>query len=149
MNRGIYEPEFRLVLMVPVALLGTAGFFGFGAAVHYQTHWSGPVLTFGLANMALAFGSGCVFGYVLDAHSTLSEEAFVAINSRNLLTFGLTYFVNDWLAADGALRVFCTLGGLFLFVCALTVPLWMFGKRARSFIARNGFLQRFMVDLQS
>ena len=61
-NHGIYEPEFRLVLIIPTILLGVVGFFGFGATVHYQTHWSGPVLTFGLANMALAFASGCVFG---------------------------------------------------------------------------------------
>ena len=61
-NHGIYEPEFRLVLIIPTILLGVAGFFGFGATVHYRMHWSGPVLTFGLANMALAFGSGCVFG---------------------------------------------------------------------------------------
>jgi hypothetical protein len=40
------------------------------------------------------------------------------------LTFGLTYFVNDWLAEQGALEVFCILGALFLFVCALTIPLW-------------------------
>lgn len=64
-NRGIYEPEFRLVLMVVVVILGTVGFYGFGATVHYETHWSGPVLTFGFANMALAFASTCVFGYVL------------------------------------------------------------------------------------
>lgn len=64
-NRGIYEPEFRLVLMVVVVILGTAGFYGFGATVHYETHWAGPVLTFGFANMALAFASTCVFGYVL------------------------------------------------------------------------------------
>ena len=64
-NHGVYEPEFRLVLMSVVVVLGTVGFFGFGATVHYQTHWSGPVLTYGLANMALAFASTCVFGYVL------------------------------------------------------------------------------------
>ncbi len=39
--------------------------------------------------------------------------AFVAINARNLLTFGLTYFVNDWLAKDGALNVFNVLGSTF------------------------------------
>ena len=97
-NRGIYEPEFRLPLLCIVAVLGTVGFFGFGATIHYQTHWTGPVLCFGLANMALAFASTCVFGYVIDSYPRLSEEAFVAINARNLLTFGLTYFVNDWLA---------------------------------------------------
>lgn len=73
-NRGIYEPEFRLVLMIPVLLIGISGFFGFGASVHYQTHWIGPVLTFGLTNMAMAFASGCVFGYVIDSYEKLSEE---------------------------------------------------------------------------
>ena len=92
--------------------------------VHYQTHWSGPVLTFGLANMSLAFASTCVFGYVIDSYPKLNEEAFVAINARNLLTFGLTYFVNTWLVQDGALVVFCVLGALFLAVCLLTIPLW-------------------------
>ncbi|MCJ1311155.1 hypothetical protein MMC25_004825 [Agyrium rufum] len=146
-NHGIYEPEFRLVLIIPTILLGVVGFFGFGATVHFQTHWSGPVLTFGLANMSLAFASGCVFGYILDAHANLAEEAFVAVNTRNLLTFGLTYFVNDWLVSDGPLNVFCVLGGLFLFVTFLTFPLWVFGKRFRGAIARNRFLNEFMSDL--
>lgn len=73
-NHGVYEPEFRLILMLWVMLLGITGFFGFGACVHYQTHWIGPVLTFGLANMSMAFASGCVFGYVLDSYTDLSEE---------------------------------------------------------------------------
>jgi hypothetical protein len=73
-NHGIYESEFRLVLMIPVLLLGITGFFGFGASIHYQTHWIGPVLTFGIANMSVAFANGCVFGYVIDSHEDLSEE---------------------------------------------------------------------------
>lgn len=145
-NGGIYEPEFRLPLILLVAVLGAVGFFGFGASVHAQTHWSGPVLTFGLANMSMAFVSTCVFGYVVDCYPALSEEIFVAINARNLLTFGLTYFVNDWLARDGVLVVFSVLGALFLFVCALTIPLWVFGKRIRSWIGRNRWLQEFMTD---
>ncbi|KAH8910396.1 MFS general substrate transporter [Coniochaeta sp. PMI_546] len=145
-NKGIYEPEFRLPLMVVATILGTVGFFGFGATVHYQTHWSGPVICFGLANMSAAFLSTCVFGYVVDSYRSLNEEAFVAINARNLLTFGLTYFVNDWLAEQGALLVFCILGSLFLFVCFLTIPLWIYGKRLRSIIARNRWLHEFMKD---
>jgi MFS family permease len=145
-NRGIYEPEFRLPLVILVAVLGTVGFFGFGATVHYQTHWSGPVLTFGLANMSMAFLSTSVFGYVVDCYPRLSEEVFVSINARNLVTFGLTYFVNDWLARDGVLLVFSVLGATFLFVCLLTIPLWIFGKRIRSWIGRNQWLQDFMTD---
>ena len=145
-NHGVYEPEFRLVLMLVVIVLGTVGFFGFGITVHYVTSWSGPVITYGIANMALAFASTCVFGYVLDSYPKLAEEAFVAINARNFLTFGLTYFVNDWLAKDGALEVFEVLGSCFLAVCALTVPLWVFGKKIRSSIARTEWLNRFMLD---
>lgn len=72
-NNGIYEPEFRLVLMIVVVILGTCGFYGFGATVHYETHWSGPVLTYGIANMSLAFASTCVFGYVLVSRCASTE----------------------------------------------------------------------------
>ncbi|KAI1486430.1 major facilitator superfamily domain-containing protein [Biscogniauxia mediterranea] len=145
-NRGVYEPEFRLPPIIISFLIGVAGFFGFGATVHFQTHWSGPVLCFGLANMSLAFSNACVFGYVIDSHKELSEEAFVAINARNLLTFGLTYFVNDWLAQDGVLAVFNVLGAIFVAVNLLTIPLWVFGKRIRGYIARNQALHRFMHE---
>ncbi|KAI2638745.1 MFS general substrate transporter [Hypomontagnella submonticulosa] len=145
-NRGIYEPEFRLPPIIISFLVGIAGFFGFGATIHFQTHWSGPVLCFGLANMSLALSNASVFGYVIDSHKELSEEAFVAINARNLLTFGLTYFVNDWLAKDGVLAVFNVLGSIFIAVNVLTIPLWIYGKRIRSYIARNKALYKFMHE---
>ncbi|OTB01174.1 hypothetical protein M426DRAFT_64522 [Hypoxylon sp. CI-4A] len=145
-NRGIYEPEFRLPPIIISFLVGIAGFFGFGATVHFQTHWTGPVLCFGLANMSLALSNASVFGYIIDSHKELSEEAFVAINARNLLTFGLTYFVNDWLARDGVLAVFNVLGGVFVAVNLLTIPLWIYGKRFRGFIARNKALHQFMHE---
>jgi hypothetical protein len=123
-NKGIYEPEFRLPLMFVSLILGVVGFFGFGATVEYQTHWSGPVLCFGLANMSLVFAATCVFGYIVDSYKTHNEEALVAINARNLLTFGLTDFVNSWLAEQGPLIVFSILGSLFIFVAMLTIPMW-------------------------
>jgi hypothetical protein len=70
--------------MVVVVILGVVGFYGFGATVHYQTHWSGPVLTYGLANMALAFASTCVFGYVLVSH-----QQYRCSNRANLELAGL------------------------------------------------------------
>lgn len=54
-NSGIYEPGFRLPLMLIAVILGVVGFYGFGTAVEYQTHWAGPVLCFGFANMGLVF----------------------------------------------------------------------------------------------
>lgn len=57
--------------------------------------------------------------------------------------------MNDWLAKDGPLAVFNVLGAAFLAVCALTIPLWIFGKKIRSFIARQDWLNRFMSDLEA
>lgn len=70
----------------------------------------------------------------------------MAINARNLLTFGLTFFVNDWLAASGVLNVFNVLGGVFVVVNVLTIPLWIYGKRIRGYIGRNEALHRFMHE---
>lgn len=61
--------------MTVVVVLGVTGFYGFGATVHYQTNWFGPVATYGLANMALAFASTCVFGYVLVSDDMLRPLA--------------------------------------------------------------------------
>lgn len=70
----------------------------------------------------------------------------MAINARNFLTFGLTYFVNDWLEKDGVLAVFNVLGSIFVVVNLLTIILWVYGKRIRGFIARNKALHKFMHE---
>lgn len=96
-NRGIYEPEFRLPTIILPMIIGIAGFYGFGATIHYQTHWSGPVLCFGLANMSLAIGNACVFGYVIDAHKELSEEGESKFcNSQMFLIPMLTMVQHSW-----------------------------------------------------
>lgn len=110
--------------MVVAIILGIIGFFGFGLAIYYQTHWTAPVLCFGTAYLSLVFSSTCVFGYILDSYRKHNAEAFVAINSRNMLGFGITYLVTPWLAQDGPLKVFIILGIVFVSCSLLTIPLW-------------------------
>ncbi|KAL4903893.1 hypothetical protein BDW74DRAFT_185950 [Aspergillus multicolor] len=150
-NNGVYEPEYRLVLMGAGVILGVCGFYGYGATVHYQTHWAGPVITYGMVNASLAFVSTCVFGFIVDVFQGqtglgVGEEAFVAVNARNFLSFGILYFINSWLEKDGVLNVFVVLGSLFVFTTALTVPLWIYGKRIRAGIHRVAWLKEYMRD---
>lgn len=79
------DPEVDLPLMIVVSVLGAIGFFGFGLTIHYQTHWSKPVLCFGTAYLSLGFSSICIFAYILDSYLKDNAKAIVAINSRNLL----------------------------------------------------------------
>lgn len=46
----------------------------------------------------------------------------------------------------GPLDVFTVLGSAFPATCVCTIPLWILGKRRRSWIARNEGLSRFMSD---
>jgi len=49
--------------------------------------------------MALAFVSTCLYGYVLDCYPIPNAEAFVALNMRNALAFGMSYVIEYWLVS--------------------------------------------------
>lgn len=48
----------------------------------------------------------------------------------------MNYFISSWISEQGPLQVFSTIGGLHIFICLLTIPMWIFGKRCRSMTAR-------------
>src|ERR1700726_1270373 len=70
-NRGVYEPEFRLVIMIPYILLAVAGLVAFGASVTNQEPWPVPVVVgFGV----FALGTQLGIPLVLSGFVKLSIE---------------------------------------------------------------------------
>ena len=57
---------------------------------------------------------------------------------------GMNYFIADWITAQGPLEVFSIIGGIHIFICLLTIPMYVFGKRVRSMTARLSFYQAIM-----
>lgn len=56
-NRGVYEPEFRLVIMIPYIILAVAGLVAFGASVTNQEPWPVPVIVgFGVFALGTQLG---------------------------------------------------------------------------------------------
>lgn len=47
LNKGVYEPEFRLLLNIFTLILGVVGFSGFGATLQNEAPWAGPVVLYG------------------------------------------------------------------------------------------------------
>ena len=76
-NGGIYEPEFRIVLVIPMLIFGVAGLYGFGITSSnlWKYHWVWPVFFFGLEVMALVIGavtsSLYIVEYVPQPHLTI------------------------------------------------------------------------------
>lgn len=70
MNNGVYEPEFRMVLVIPQLILGGAGIIGFGwtsdNAARYGWFW--PDFFFALVVMGMVCGAVGSALYIVDAH---------------------------------------------------------------------------------
>ncbi|RKU46899.1 hypothetical protein DL546_001137 [Coniochaeta pulveracea] len=137
-NGGIFEPEFRLPVMVTVVIFTGAGFFAWGEALYKQDPWPIPVIVcMGLINLGVQLGTSAVVTYVTDCHRQESAEAFAVMNFiKNVFAFGLTFYCNDWIAVQGVRNCFFVIGGITVAVTLLTIPMYVFGKKARSFTYR-------------
>ncbi|KAI2776024.1 MFS general substrate transporter [Daldinia loculata] len=143
-NGGIYEPEFRLVLIVITFVLGGMSFFGFGWSLQQQDPWIAPAIFYGLQYFSVGFMTIAVYGYLTDCHRDKAPEAFAAINLRNIYSFGMNYFISDWISSQGPKEVFCIIGGIHVFICLCAIPMYIFGKRCRSWTSRVKVFEKVM-----
>ncbi|KAH8817403.1 major facilitator superfamily domain-containing protein [Xylogone sp. PMI_703] len=143
-NNGIYEPEFRLLLITITLIIGGMSFFGFGWSLEVGDPWIGPVIFYGLQYFGVGFMSIAVYGYLTDCHRDKAPEAFAAINLRNIYSFGMNYFISSWITNQGPKEVFCIIGGLHVFICLTAIPMYIFGKKCRSWTSRVELFQKVM-----
>lgn len=70
LNNGVYEPEFRMVLVIPQLILGCAGIYGFGwTSADAGTYgWFWPDFFFALVVMGMVCGAVASALYIVDAH---------------------------------------------------------------------------------
>ncbi|CEJ59634.1 hypothetical protein PMG11_08251 [Penicillium brasilianum] len=125
MNRGIFEPEFRLPIMVTYLLFTSTGFFAWGQSSYAQDPWPVPVVVcLGLINFGVQLGTTGVVTYVVDCHREKAGEAFAAMNFiKNLFAFGLSFYINDWIDQQGVRDCFFTIGGITMGVTLFTIPM--------------------------
>ncbi|KAI5852047.1 MFS general substrate transporter [Durotheca rogersii] len=143
-NGGIYEPEFRLVLIIITFILGGMSFFGFGWSLEEKDPWIGPVIFYGLQYFSVGFMTIAVYGYLTDCHREKAPEAFASINLRNIYSFGMNYFISDWITRQGPKQVFCIIGGVHVFICLCAIPMYIYGKRCRSWTSRVKLFDKIM-----
>jgi MFS family permease len=125
-NGGRYEPEFRLVLVIPQLVLGCAGLYGFGITANDTARygWFWPDFFFALEVAGMVCGAVASSLYIVDAHRNIAIEAFTCmIVFKNIFSFGLTFSGYDWLADNGIKHVFMYTASVQLGVCLLTIPL--------------------------
>ena len=145
-NNGVYEPEFRMVLVIPQVVLGGAGLYGFGWTANepLKYGWLWPDFFFALVVMGMVCGAVASALYIVDAHrkscpgvagcgaemlilcsGDMSVEGFTCLLVfKNLFSFALTFKGFDWLVeTDSTKTMFIVLGSVQVGICALTIPL--------------------------
>jgi MFS family permease len=142
-NNNTYEPEFRILLVIPIAFISLPGIYTFGLSATAQSHWFLPSFCYGLLTFGVIMSCTATFSYILDAHREVSVEMMVAVLlSKNLWAFGSTYFVNDWVQNAGAEKVFYIVGGVQTAVCVLSAGMYCWGKCIRAMVKKLDLIRR-------
>ncbi|KAF2857410.1 MFS general substrate transporter [Piedraia hortae CBS 480.64] len=148
LNGGVYEPEFRIILVIPQLIFGCAGLYGFGitSANTYRYGWFWPDFFFALEVMGMVLGAVASALYIVDAHREMAVEAFTCLLIfKNVFSFALTFDGYDWLVNHGIKHVFMAIASVQVVICLLSVFMYVFGKKNRSFFARHDLLALFRL----
>jgi MFS family permease len=145
-NKGVYEPEYRLLGMIPsvtiVIGLCLFGHFAQLGSSYYLTAFFHGMDLFGIVIAAVACST-----YVLDSFRDISSEVFIMnMVFKNFLFYGFSYFVNDWTTRDGPADVFYTFAGVAAAMIITTPVFFFWGKRYRSYWHRHNFLQKWGIS---
>lgn len=79
-NGGVYEPEFRLVMAIPIALSTSAGLMAFGWSTEVKDSWIVPTIFFGLISFGCCLGSTTSITFCVDSYRQYAGEALVTLN---------------------------------------------------------------------
>ncbi|CCX15514.1 major facilitator superfamily domain-containing protein [Pyronema domesticum] len=144
-NAGIYEPEFRLIMGIPVALSTAIGLMGFGWSAEAGDKWIVPTVFFGIISFGCSLGSTTAITFAVDSYRQYAGEALVTLNfSKNVLHgFVFSLFFNHWLEEDGAKKTFVALGAIQMGCLLFTIPLYMYGKRLRLWTYKKRMMDKF------
>lgn len=144
-NGGVYEPEFRLVMAIPVAISTCIGLMGFGWSAEEENQWMVPTVFFGVISFGSSLGSTTAITFAVDSYRMYAGEGLVTLNFAKNIFHGLVFslFFNRWLEADGSKKVFQTIGGIQLACLLTTIPMYIYGKRARMWTYRKNLMEKF------
>ncbi|KIW48829.1 uncharacterized protein PV06_01391 [Exophiala oligosperma] len=144
-NGGVYEPEFRLVMGIPIAITTAIGLMGFGWSAQERDNWIVPTIFFGLISFGCSLGSTTSITFCVDSYRQYAGEALVTLNFSKNIFHGLVFslFFATWLEDDGPRTTFLAIGAIQVICLISTIPMYIYGKRARMWTVRKGFMEKF------
>lgn len=144
-NGGVYEPEFRLVMGAPIALSTAIGLIGYGWSAEERNNWIVPTVFFGVISFGCSLGSTTAITFCVDSYRQFAGEALVTLNFSKNVFHGLVFslFFAQWLESEGPKNTFLVIGILQIACMLTTIPMYIYGKRARMWTVRKRLMDKF------
>jgi len=146
-NHGVYEPEFRIWQMIPGSIFTIAGLYGFGYGAQSAITVYGLAAIHGIMLFGITIIAICTTNYALDSYREHSTEIYImSMIFKNFFFYGLSTFVNNWLADSGPGVMFLTFGSITVGLCLTSIPMYIYGKRYRGFWHRHNIIRILRLD---
>jgi MFS family permease len=162
-NDGVYEPEFRLLMALPITLATVIGLMGFGWSAEERDNWIVPTVFFGVISFGCSLASTTAVTFVVDSYRVYAGEALVTLNVSKskflhkrvermftsdthidiLHGFIFSLFFPHWLESSGSKKTFLAIGGIQLACMLFSIPMYIYGKRARMWTVRKNLMEKF------
>ncbi|TFK70466.1 MFS general substrate transporter [Pluteus cervinus] len=136
-NKGIYEPEFRIFFIASM-LFGLFGYAGWAVGTTHNMPWIGAVACIAMANFSIILSTSAAVTYLLDTHGVNALHVLALSNfSKNIVLYAFTFFANGMVEDRGVRVSLLILAAGQAFCWLASFPMYIYGKRVRSFIARH------------
>jgi len=132
-NRGIREPEMRLLTMIPYILIMILG--NFIVAFGYQHAWDYRLIVwlgYTCAGIQVAALPAISSTYAVDSYKPVAGSIFVAITvNKNVWGYGFSKFITPWTIKSGYIPAIMTNMSLITLFSCCGIIFWFFGKKFR------------------
>jgi hypothetical protein len=144
-QRGVAEPEFRLILFILAMPVTAFGLIALGTAIDQGLPLLWVLIWLGVISFGSTGGLQISISYLIDCMPDHSAQAFSSVNMiAALVVFAGSGPLVGWLESSGPLVVFGSLGAASVSTIAFGIPLYVFGKRIRGWYGRAEWAQKLL-----
>lgn len=146
-NHGVYEPEFRLLMLIPTTFFISFGLMGFGWSSFEKDAWIGPIIFFGCVSFGCSMASTTAITFTVDSYKMFAGESLVTLNfTKNFIGFVFSLFNNNFVDDSNSKKAFVVYGCLQLIFSLIGVPMYIYGKKLRSWTDSKAILRVLYVN---